>query len=240
MEFDTDNRYKSGKIYRLHRMDCEEIYIGSTCLDLCKRLYAHKLAYNHWKSGKGNFVTSFKLFDMSDDLNDVKIELIELHPCNSKMELLRKEGEYVRITQCLNKVIPGRTIQQWCADNKDKLREYIKMYTQMNKLELLEKKRAYRQVNRDHIREHAKKYRCENRNKLRERNKADYEKNRDKLCEYQKQYRQENFAKIKERKSEKVLCECGMSITRGNIQSHRKRGPHNKLMQEKQQTQSSN
>ena len=77
MEIETNNRYSNGKVYRLHRMDCDEIYVGSTCLDLCKRLYMHKQKYKLWKDGKYHFVTSFRLFEMSDDLSDVKIELIE-------------------------------------------------------------------------------------------------------------------------------------------------------------------
>ena len=56
------------------------------------------------------------------------IELYELYPCNSKMELERKEGEIQRQIATINKRVAGRTIKEYCFDNKDKISENKKEY----------------------------------------------------------------------------------------------------------------
>ena len=107
-----NNRYANSKIYKLWRLDCDDIYIGSTTQELYKCLHEHKRGFDSWKNGKGNFVTSYKLFELSDDLSDVKIELIEYFNCETKAELEKREGQHIRAIECLNKVVAGRTKQE--------------------------------------------------------------------------------------------------------------------------------
>ena len=61
-----------------------------------------------------------------------KIELIELFPCSSKEELLKREGHYIRTTCCLNTHISGRTKEEYRLDTKDKKAEYDKNYKEHN------------------------------------------------------------------------------------------------------------
>jgi hypothetical protein len=53
-----------------------------------------------------------------------------------------------------------------------------------------------------------------------------YKSNIDKIVEYHQNYYKENADKI----NEKVKCECGCMIRRGNLSTHKKRPKHIKLM----------
>jgi Zn ribbon nucleic-acid-binding protein len=90
--------YKNGKIYKLWSPEGDEIYIGSTIQPLYARLSAHKT--------KGPTCSSKILFEKYDD---VRIELIECVPCDNKEQLTKKEGEYIRKLDCVNRNIAGRT-----------------------------------------------------------------------------------------------------------------------------------
>jgi hypothetical protein len=56
-------------------------------------------------------------------IENCKIELIENYPCNSKEELLKREGWYIKVTECVNKMVAGRTKQEWKQDNPEKAKE---------------------------------------------------------------------------------------------------------------------
>ena len=63
----------------------DQIYVGSTCLLLPKRLYAHKLrAQSHPNTHVSRQLNSI-------GWNNVHIVLLESYPCNSKIELYQRE-----------------------------------------------------------------------------------------------------------------------------------------------------
>jgi len=70
------------------------------------------------------------------------------------------------------------------------------------------------------------KYNLDNKDKYIEYHKNRYIEKKDKIRELQKQYEINNADKIRERKSQKITCECGCEISRGNIVSHRKTKKH--------------
>ena len=48
--------------------------------------------------------------------------LLEDFPCETKRELLNKEGEYIRNTpNCINTQIQGRTVKEYKYDNREKI-----------------------------------------------------------------------------------------------------------------------
>ena len=113
--------YQNAKIYKLWCHETDEIYIGSTTNLLSKRLKQHKYP---------NYTASSRiLFEKS---NNVMIELIENYPCENKDQLNKREGELIRELDCVNKLIAGRTNQQYYQDNRDKIIEYQKQYRQEN------------------------------------------------------------------------------------------------------------
>jgi hypothetical protein len=118
------NKYNNGKIYTLRSYQTDKIYIGSTTDRLCNRKAKHKYNYKKYLSGDYHYVTSFELIKY----DDCYIELLEKYSCDSKEELSKEEGEYIKKLDCVNKQIAGRTRHQWVKDNKDKMKKYFKEY----------------------------------------------------------------------------------------------------------------
>lgn len=151
--------YKQGKIYKIvSNTDDELCYIGSTTRPLlCQRMEQHRSKYKQLKSGgKTSYTTSFILFN-TYGVENCRIELIELFPCNSKDELTKKEGEYIRSLECVNKQLPGRTKSDWYVDNKDAISQKVKEYRGLNGDTIREREMKYRVVNRETIRGKKKK-----------------------------------------------------------------------------------
>ena len=102
-------QYNRGKIYKLVCNETGLVYIGSTCEKLlCQRLSKHVCDYKRWKDGKYGYTTSYKTIDNGD----YYIELIETVPCSGFDELSKKERHYIESVKCVNKVMPGRTVQE--------------------------------------------------------------------------------------------------------------------------------
>ena len=131
--------YKNGKIYQIVCYETGEIYIGSTVQDLERRLLCHQAPSNKCNSkqiiNRGNYY----------------IELLETYPCNSEYELDRKEGEYQRAIECINRRIAGRTRKEYKEDNKKKI---------------VEQRKEYRKINLEVIKENCKKYNQDNKEKI--------------------------------------------------------------------------
>ena len=113
--------YQLGKIYTIRSLTSPEIYVGSTCMILCKRMAQHR--YN-WKYGK---VLGYNK-EIVKDINEWKIELHELYPCLTKIELYRREGEVIREIGTLNKRIAGRTKRIYNTDHKEQIKETQRIY----------------------------------------------------------------------------------------------------------------
>ena len=140
--------YENAKIYKLVCNKTGMIYVGSTCQRLlCKRLSGHVADYKRWKNGKYHYVTSFNIIEN----NDYYMELLEAVSCNSFDELAKKERYYIESIDCINKCIPGRTIQEWRQDNKEIIKDYKKQYHQDNKKVIKEYKKQYREENKEVI-----------------------------------------------------------------------------------------
>jgi hypothetical protein len=140
--------YNNGKIYKIEPI-CEhdrgDIYIGSTTKQyLCQRMSAHKYHYKKYKQGLHHKITSFDIFDKYGPDN-VKITLIELVNANSKDELISKESEYIRNTQCVNKTIPNRTAKEYIQENKEKISAQGKTYYESNKDKIKKYQKTYKE-----------------------------------------------------------------------------------------------
>ncbi|MEG7772332.1 hypothetical protein U2088_15460, partial [Listeria monocytogenes] len=79
---------------------------------------------------KYHYVSSYEIVKF----DDCYIELVELFPCGSKIELQKREGEIIRQTEkCVNKRIDGRTRAEYNQDNKKENLERCKAYREKNK-----------------------------------------------------------------------------------------------------------
>jgi len=128
--------YQNGKIYKIIDNTNDNIYIGSTCEKLCRRLQKHKASYRCFLKPniKQGYMRSFDILKN----NDYKIILIEDYPCENKEQLLSREQYYIDNLNCINHNNPVRNAK-----------EYLKKYSEANREHLLEKKRLYAKNNRD-------------------------------------------------------------------------------------------
>ena len=129
--------YSEGKIYKVWAKD--ECYIGSTVQTLPKRFHSHK---------KDKDTTVKNLFDKYG-VENCKIELLELFPCGSKLELLKREAEWILKTECVNRNVAGRTPNESCKAWYEKNKDKKKAYREANKERNKEYHKAYREAHRD-------------------------------------------------------------------------------------------
>ena len=213
MEVENENKYQRGKIYTIRSPQTDEIYIGSTIDTLSKRFYKHKNDFKRWKTGKYSYVTSYKILEY----DDCYIELLEMCPCNNKMELERKEGQLIRADDnAVNKIQPGRTYKQYRLDNKEKIREQSKEYYYNNIDKVKKYKNQYYLDNADEVKERTKQYRDHHPKEIKQ---------------YQTQYRIDKADKIKEHRNQRHNCECGGKYQNGNKSTHMKSKKHLKYLE---------
>ena len=110
--------YKNGKIYQILNNVNDDVYVGSTTQLLCKRFYCHK-------SHSDTLFRKHKLSELMRTIgkNNCYIELIENYPCNTKEELIAREGHYIRERATLNHTIAGRTKKEWREHNAEQIKE---------------------------------------------------------------------------------------------------------------------
>ena len=111
------NRYEKGQIYKVVDIGYNMCYIGSTCQPLSKRFSKHKETYNQYTKGKADCNRRVNTIFDKYGIENCKIELLHNFPCQSRNELLKQEGEHIRNNDCVNKIVSGRTNEEWIADN---------------------------------------------------------------------------------------------------------------------------
>jgi len=110
-----DNKYQNGKIYKIWSLETDEIYVGSTCQPLHKRLHQHRVR------SKREIYKNTKLYSAMTEfgVDAFKIELIDDYPCSDKNALTLREGYWIReLKALLNRYIAGRTQKERNAVNK--------------------------------------------------------------------------------------------------------------------------
>jgi hypothetical protein len=190
--------YKNSKIYKIVDIGYTKMYIGSTTQSLSKRFSVHKKDYIKWKNNKRTKTMVYDIFE-EFGVDNCKIELIEECPCESRIQLCKKEGEYIKNNNCVNKNIAGRTDKEYYEGNKDTILERCKIYRDSNKEIIKERCKIYRDSNKDKIAERVKKYYELNKEIIKEKQKRNRDSNKDKIAERGKEYYQKNKEIIKEK-----------------------------------------
>lgn len=175
--------YQNGKIYAIKSYQTELIYIGSTVRPLSQRLGQHRINYK-----KNGNVSSKEILKY----DDYYIELIENFPCNSKEELFKQEGYYIRenINNCVNCCIAGRTKKEWNNDNKDHISKQQKEHYQAN----IEHIKEYRENNKEKQKEYFKQY-YENNKEIKKQKATEWNKNNK---EQRNEKARERYQKLKQ------------------------------------------
>ena len=131
--------YATGKIYKVCVSGSEFIYIGSTKNTLEKRLGQHK------DSVKSATQTKSACSILFEDGNKPYIELIENYPCNSKLELEKRERYWLeQHPSAVNKNTPTRTWQERWLNNRDHNIEKHKEWLVANKESEAQKRKDIR------------------------------------------------------------------------------------------------
>ena len=175
-----DNRYKKGKIYRITDVGYEKCYYGSTVESLSRRMSHHRGCYECYKGGNGKYISVYAIFD-EYGIDNCRIELVEEFPCDSKEKLRRREGFFIQNNPCVNKYIPGRSVQEYINDNKETIAEQKLLYYRKNKTRILESNKSYREKNKGMIKITQQLYRDENKDYFSEKKKQHYEQNKDRI-----------------------------------------------------------
>lgn len=165
--------YSQGKIYKIEPIvihDEGDIYIGSTSQKrLSERMAKHRCEYKRWKSKlTKKTLTSFNIF-VKYGVKTCKIVLIEAVNASSYDELVSREAYYIKLHNCVNRLVPLRTLAEYNVDNKQKIQEYKSKYQEKNKSVLAKKNKIYREGHQEELREKRKEYYGENKTKIRKR-----------------------------------------------------------------------
>ena len=220
--------YSNGKIYCIHNTVDEDIYIGSTCQSLSKRMADHRKCMNSARDG--NMLLYQKMRSIGQD--KFYIELIKKCECSCKEELRKSEGEKIReLKPVLNQRIEGRTTKEWYEDNEEEIRRKRKDYYNTNIETFKIKQKEYAEKNKEKIKEYKKEYAEKNKDKIKEYKKEYGTKNQEYIKEKSKTYYHTNCEEIKRKWLQKVKCECGMEITKCNLTRHKKSQQHQQALE---------
>ena len=99
--------FKNGRIYCIRNTIDDDIYVGSTCQPISKRMAKHR---DSMKEVNRNTKIFTRMRDIGVD--NFYIELIEECPCDNLEQLRRREGHFIREMATLNQHIAGRTSQE--------------------------------------------------------------------------------------------------------------------------------
>ena len=99
---------------------------------------------------------------------------------------------------------------------REKNKEKIKGYYKDNKDKIDKQHKEHYQKNKEKIKEKHKEYYERTKEVRLEKNKEYYEDNKDKIKEQKKEYNEKNKDIISEKRKEKITCECGAIIQKGN------------------------
>ena len=142
------------KIYKIVDNTNGDVYIGRTKQKLKRRLANHR--------SPNNTCISREIIENGD----YEIMLIE------ETDDKTRERYYIENTECINRVIPGRTQEEWHKENKERKRAKEKAWWQENREKENEKQRQRYAENREEYNEKARQRYAENIERERERNNA--------------------------------------------------------------------
>ena len=205
--------YKNGKIYCIRNTVDDDIYVGSTCQPLSKRIAKHRQSMNELNRNTKLYV---KMRELGAD--NFYIELVEDCPCDSLEQLRKREGHFIRQMATLNKLVAGRTKQ-----------ETDKNYYESNKEKALEANKAWREAHPEKMKEYKDTWYEANKEELLSRGKERYQQNKEYILKQQKEYREAHTEQIKtafDKWNVKVDCPCGGVYHRCKRNEHEKTKLH--------------
>lgn len=207
----TTNKYANGKIYAIRSHKTDQIYVGSTVTKLSDRLYKHRSRHKNKNTSDPNGLSSHEIFKYGD----AYIELLEACPCENVEELRKREGEWIRKSNCVNRYIAGRTKKEADIDNQQDRKE---------------KGKEYYKKNAEVIKARVKKWAKENPEKVKARTKAYNAAHKVEKAIKDKAYREANKERLQAKNRIKVKCPCGMTVVKCAIKRHERTERHQNFL----------
>ncbi len=194
--------YSQGKIYKVVPNgggDDGDVYVGNTT-----KKYLSQRMDKHRSSysyWKTGGGHNVTVFAIFDKygVENCSIVLLELVNATTIDELRARERHWIQSSACVNKNIPNRTKSEYNTDNQDLIAQ---------------NKAKYHINNRERMLECMAKYHVEH---------------REQIAQYRAQYVTDHRDHILAHSSEKIKCECGCNVRRGDILRHKKTQKHQTL-----------
>jgi hypothetical protein len=199
--------YKNGRIYQILNKVNKDVYVGSTCQPLSKRMAKHRM--DMLSKTKLHRPLYTKMNQLGSDC--FYIELLEEYPCESKEQLRKREGHYIRELGTLNTLQAGRTQKEWTVENKEHVKEHAHEYYLETKDKHAEKCKAYYEGHKPQIQEYHKDYYQTHKEEQSQKQKDRYQEKKEIILERNRKYKEENKDKLKEHylmNSEKNKARC--------------------------------
>jgi len=153
----STNKYATAKIYKVVDNSYTMCYYGSTTQQLSRRMAKHRLHYRLFGDGKFSRISVFDIFD-AHGADNCKIELVEECPCETKEQLNRREGAYIRDNECVNKQIAGRSLTERLEDTREHRNQIARNWRAANLEHVREIRRGAWHKHKDR---HLEKVTCE-------------------------------------------------------------------------------
>ena len=163
--------YQNGKIYKLTSSQTDKIYVGSTCDELKRRFSSHK----------SNFKTKTQVCKADEVLcfEDVKIELVENFPCDSKEKLHLRELHFIKELNAINVWLPVRDLEKkkatdkrWYQNHKEEQQQRSKEYRELNPEKAKASQKNWRESHAERVAEIQAAYWAANKAELQAKHKA--------------------------------------------------------------------
>jgi hypothetical protein len=209
--------FQNGKIYAIRSYQTEQVYVGSTTQPLSVRMGKHRAPSN---------ITSSRAIMR---FPDAYIELIENYPCADKNELNRREGEFIRSMDCVNRCIAGRTQAEYYADHNEELKQRGREYYADHNEELKQRSREYYADHNEELKQRSREWHAahmEERNQRgREYNAAHKEELKQRSREWRAAHREEAKQSSREYYDDhKKMCVCMCGATYNSGKNQRRLG----------------
>ena len=217
----TNKNYQNGTIYVIRNQSDGDIYVGSTCQPLSKRMAMHRSDMKGYKKER-------KLYTKMNELgaDNFYIELVEECPCDNLEQLRKKEGEYIRSMGTLNSLISGRTKKEWTLENIEHVKELNHNYYEEHKAEHNERSKKWRKEHSEEMKAYKENWYAENKEDALKKSKERYEENKEHILQRNKEYRVTHKEEIKETTAKwniEITCPCGGKYKKAKRNTHEKR-----------------
>jgi hypothetical protein len=133
--------YSKTIIYKIvcNDLNITECYVGHTT-NFVKRKNRHKYDCTN-NNSKWYNLKIYQTIRINGDWDNWSMIEVEKYPCNDINEATARERHwYEQLNANLNTCCPGRTRQEWCETNKEKILEQANQYYKSNKEQISEYK----------------------------------------------------------------------------------------------------